>query len=78
MRYAGSREDARRRRAAASPEMKAVLSVVHRVGVVLGAALDAAIDALIRTNQIKEAEELRDALKPFVDSLVHFEVGDGS
>jgi len=76
MRYAGSREDARRRRAAASPEMKALCSVVHRLGVVLGAALDAAIDALIRTNQIKEAEELRDELKPHVDWLVHYEPGE--
>lgn len=55
--------------------VKAVQNVMRRFGVVLGAALDAAISELIRNELINTAECLRDEIKPLVDSLVHFEVG---
>jgi len=53
---------------------RAVRSIVRRLGVVLGAALDAAISEMLRHQMIDTAGELRDSLKPLVDGLVHFEL----
>jgi len=55
---------------------RAVQSVVRRLGVVLGAAHSAAESELIRHGMSQTATELRDSLKPLIDALVHFEVGD--
>jgi len=73
----GSRKN-RRAAAALSPAeereatVRAVTNIVRRLGVVLGAALDASISELIKGDFIGTAETLRDELKPLVDSLVHF------
>lgn len=81
MRNYGSREN-RREAASFSPQefregtITAVRNIVRRLGVVLGAALDAAIGEMIQHDMIASAEELRDQLKPLVDALVHFEVED--
>lgn len=52
--------------------IKAVTNIVRRLGVVLGAALDASISELLKQGLVSTAETLRDELKPLVDCLVHF------
>jgi len=75
----GSRKN-RRAAAALSPAeereatVRAVTNIVRRLGVVLGAALDASISELIKGDFIGTAETLRDELKPLVDSLVHLTI----
>lgn len=54
--------------------VRAVQSIVRRLGVVLGAAHAAAESELIRHGMVETAEELRNGLKPLIDALVHFEV----
>lgn len=86
MKVYGSREDARRRHAGAAASadatVKTVVRIVRRLGVVLGAALDACISELAREDMYATAQTLRDDLKPLVDALVHFEaeveVDDGT
>lgn len=70
----GSRGD--RRAEGESAQIRTIRNIVRRLGVVLGAALDACIHELLEHNMVGTAENLRDELKPFVDALVHFEVGD--
>lgn len=55
---------------------RAIQNIVRRLGIVLGAALDAAIHQLLKggDENVGLCEALRDALKPYVDQLVHFEV----
>lgn len=76
MRNLGSREEAKRRRVAESAQVRTIINIVRRLGVVLGAALDAAIREMIQHEMLATAETLRDELKPLVDALVHFELGD--
>jgi len=77
MRDHGSRKN-RREAALLSPAehreatVRAVTNIVRRLGVVLGAALEASISELIKGEFVATAETLRDELKPLVDSLVHF------
>lgn len=68
----GSREDARRRLAGETAQVRTIVNIVRRLGVVLGAALDCAIREMIQAEMIATAETLRDELKPLVDVLVHF------
>jgi len=82
MKQHGSREN-RREAAALSPAehreatVRAVTNIVRRLGVVLGAALEATMSELIKGQFIATAETLRDELKPLVDSLVHFQLQAG-
>jgi len=70
--------EGRARSAAASPQVQTIVRIVRRLGVVLGAALDASIRELARADMIATAETLRDELKPLVDALVHFEAADAA
>jgi len=70
----GSRGD--RRAEGESAQVRTIRNIVRRMGVVLGAALDACISELISHNMVATAETLRDDLKPLVDALVHFNVED--
>lgn len=77
MRDYGSRESARRRHAgeaaSAAETVLTVIRIVRRLGVILDAALTAAISELLRNDMLATAETLRDELKPLCDALIHFE-----
>lgn len=55
-------------------QIATVVTVVRRLGFVLGKAHELCESDLIRNGFHETAEVLRDELKPLIDALVHFEV----
>lgn len=76
MKNRGERMPTRASAESAQATVRAVRAVVRRLGVVLGAAHQAAESEMIRLGMIDTAGELRNSLKPLIDALVHFEVED--
>lgn len=74
--YGQGRSASGERRENVTASARTIVRVTRRIGVILGAALDAAISELLRQHALNTATELRDALKPLVDSLCHFELDD--